>query len=204
MGLALAGLSTMASAEFSGNVALTTDYVWRGISQTDQDPAIQGGFDYEHESGFSIGTWASNVEFGDDTNMELDVYGGYGTEFEGIGLSVGYIAYNYSNGDQWDFDEVNIGASYGIFSAMISTDLDDDIGTYYEAALDFEVGDGFGIGLHIGEYDLDNAGDVTDWSIGVSKEYGGFGFGLTYHDTDEHSLGNIYEERVVFTVSKSL
>ena len=69
MGIALASLTTAASAEFSGNVALTTDYVWRGVSQTDEGPAVQGGFDYEHESGFSAGVWGSNVDFDGDTGV---------------------------------------------------------------------------------------------------------------------------------------
>ncbi len=72
----------------SASVALTTDYVWRGISQTNNDPAIQGQFDLSHESGFYIGAWASNVEFADGskTSLELDAYAGFSreTDFGGI------------------------------------------------------------------------------------------------------------------------
>jgi len=62
-------VSTIASSavyagEISANVALTTDYVWRGISQNQEDPALQGGFDYAHDSGFYLGAWAANVNFG--------------------------------------------------------------------------------------------------------------------------------------------
>lgn len=208
MGIALAGLSTAASADFSANVALSSDYVWRGVSQTNEDPAVSGGFDYEHESGFSIGTWASNVDFQgtqgvDDPSLELDVYAGYGTEISGIGVSVGVIAYTYHGDNEGlDFEEGNLGVSYGPFSAMVSHDFSND-NTYLEAGLDFEVGDGFGIGLHVGDYDFDAGGDYTDWSLGVSKEVGGFGFGLTYHDTDI-SGSDIADDRFVFSVSKSL
>ena len=65
--LAAAGLlaATGAAADITGNVGLTTDYVFRGISQTDEKPAIQGGLDYAHSSGAYAGVWASNVDFND-------------------------------------------------------------------------------------------------------------------------------------------
>ena len=74
-----AGLSVSAAAEdeftISGNVTLATDYVFRGQSQTDEEAAIQGGFDMEF-GGFYLGTWASNVDFGTDAQAEIDYYGG--------------------------------------------------------------------------------------------------------------------------------
>ena len=63
--LATAG-TAMAEGEWSGNVAMTSDYTWRGVSQSNEDPAIQGGFDYANGL-FYAGTWASNVDFGDDS-----------------------------------------------------------------------------------------------------------------------------------------
>ena len=100
--LALAATSAIIVAEeasphsLSANVAMTTDYIWRGISQTDNGPAIQGGIDYAHSSGFYLGTWASNVDFGtgDDSNIEIDVYGGYGNEVGGLSYDVGIIHYD--------------------------------------------------------------------------------------------------------------
>ena len=72
--------------EFSANVALATDYMYRGGSQTNEQPAISGGFDYAHSSGVYAGVWASNVDFGDSANIEIDYYGGIGGEFSnGIG-----------------------------------------------------------------------------------------------------------------------
>jgi len=68
--------------EFSANVALTSDYVWRGMSQNDEGWAIQGGFDITHETGFTLGTWASNVKLlegdtvkpEDRADIEVDFY----------------------------------------------------------------------------------------------------------------------------------
>ena len=82
--------------EFSANVALSTDYMYRGGSQTNEQPAISGGFDYAHSSGVYAGLWASNVDFGDSANIEIDFYGGIAGEISnGIGWDVGALYYHY-------------------------------------------------------------------------------------------------------------
>lgn len=92
---------------FTGNVSLVSDYRFRGISQTMRRPAIQGGFDYSHESGWYLGTWASNVDgtthFYNNTSMEWDWYGGYKGKlfpcaFPDFGYNVGAIYYYYPGG----------------------------------------------------------------------------------------------------------
>src|SRR5690554_6265151 len=75
---------------FSANVAVTTDYTFRGISQTLEEPAVQGGMDLEHPSGLYLGTWGSSVNFGEDltagprAQLELDVYGGFAPSIAGV------------------------------------------------------------------------------------------------------------------------
>ncbi|MBT6088025.1 MAG: hypothetical protein HOH20_00460, partial [Rhodospirillaceae bacterium] len=80
---------------FSGNVTLTSDYVFRGFTQANEDPAIQGGLDWESGTGLYLGTWGSNVNFGDgdEASVELDVYGGYAGEGDGFTYDVGFIYY---------------------------------------------------------------------------------------------------------------
>ncbi|MCB1863833.1 MAG: TorF family putative porin [Chromatiales bacterium] len=187
---------------FSANVALGTDYVWRGISQTDENPAISGGFDYGHESGFYAGIWGSNVDFGDDATIEVDLYGGFAKELEsGFSFDVGFIHYNYPDESDLNFEEVYVGVGFGPASAKISHDFDND-NTYYEAGADFEVA-GFGLGAHVGYYDFDGGDEYTDWKLAVSKEYGGFGFELAYTDTDIDDVDTA-DSRIVFTISKSM
>ena len=197
----LAACAGLAQAEFSANVALTSDYVWRGVSQTNEDPAIQGGFDFSAKSGFYLGTWGSNVEFNDNAQMELDIYGGWSGEVGGIGVDVGIIRYTYIDESSLNFTEFYLGASYGPFSAKISNDFDND-NLYYEAGLEFGLPEDATLALHIGRYDFDAGGDYTDYSIGVSKEFGGFGVDLSYYDTDLD--GPLSDGRVVLTVSKSM
>lgn len=69
--------SSLVSADVSTNIAVVSNYLFRGVTQTDGSPAVQGGIDFEHASGFYAGTWASNVDFGDEISYELDLYAGF-------------------------------------------------------------------------------------------------------------------------------
>tara|TARA_R110001592_G_scaffold320639_2_gene598754 strand:+ start:75282 stop:76049 length:768 start_codon:yes stop_codon:yes gene_type:complete len=93
--LTLPIIATTAQAfETSANVTLTTDYKFRGISQTDTSPAVQGGFDIAFDSGFYVGTWGSNVDFA--KSLELDYYGGYAGDLtESLSFDVGVLYYDY-------------------------------------------------------------------------------------------------------------
>jgi uncharacterized protein (TIGR02001 family) len=136
---------------FSSNVAFTSDYYVRGISQNFHKPALQGGFDVEHSSGFSAGIWASNISANTfpDASLEIDYYAGFGGEIgeSGVGYSVGVIAYTYPGGSwgdcdgcvkadgvtpasnaSWNTYEANFGLSYSYFSAQVSTTLGDYFG----------------------------------------------------------------------------
>jgi len=109
----------------SGSVALVSDYMFRGVSQTDEAMAIQGGLSVAHESGFYVGTWATNLAgwgtFG-GSNMELDIYGGYTAPIGVATLDVGLTWYMYPNGaDTTDFAEVSVKLSgdLGPASALV-------------------------------------------------------------------------------------
>lgn len=229
----LAG-SSAAVAEISGNVALTSDYVFRGVSQTDNQMAIQGGLDYAHESGFYVGTWASNVSpdffngTGHDPQIELDMYAGYsGTLANGIGYDLGYIRYQYPGFDTANTDELYISGSMSGFT--VSLNYSDELAFlpstesawYLAAGYEMDLPQDFGLALHIG-HSFGDAFDVgpsapanvtglsdsyTDWSVGLTKAVAGVDLGLTYTDNDIDSNDcniNICDSRVVFSVSKSL
>lgn len=228
MTLLTAGLlaSSVAMAEFSANVAMTTNYSWRGVSQSDNDPAIQGGFDYSHASGFSAGVWASNVDFDeaatDPADMEFDAYASFGGEFSnGLGWSVGVIRYIYPGSSaDLDWTEFNAGLSYKWISASVnhSTDVfaSSNDGTYYNLGASFELPQKVNLALSVGKYSFDSAvgkNDYVDYKVGVSKEIGGFGFDLSYKDTDlsksecqsDYATTNDWcDGALMLTVSKSL
>jgi uncharacterized protein (TIGR02001 family) len=228
----LIGVSGAAQAEFefSANVAMATDYAFRGISQTDEDPAIQGGFDVSHSSGFYAGVWGSNVDFEiqtvDDAQMELDVYAGFaGNITEKLGFDVGVLHYAYPGADNsldYDFTEVYGSLSYdfGPLALTGGAAYTDDFITgagdaeYYYVTADVPLPSDFALSATYGHQDIDKNAtfgtpDYNHWSVGVSKEFGGFGFDLTYHDTDMSDNdcfggSDWCDGRVIFTLSKEM
>jgi uncharacterized protein (TIGR02001 family) len=102
--LAVPGVAMAEDSPFSGNVSLTTDYLYRGVTQTDHRGAIQGGFDYANPNGVYAGVWGSNISWLQDggsytagASLELDTYAGYRNSFaEDFSYDVGFLRYNYS------------------------------------------------------------------------------------------------------------
>ncbi|NOQ36801.1 MAG: hypothetical protein GQ569_13055 [Methylococcaceae bacterium] len=207
----------------SASVAFTTDYVWRGVSQSNNDAAIQGSFDLSHEMGFYVGAWGSSYEFGDRASMELDVYGGFAneTDFGGtlpfaLSYDVGVLRYEYTDEPDLGFTELYFGASVSPFenfnfSTYYYYGLKVDHtrpGEYTDLAADYTVPDslgGFTLLGHAGYYNKkDGTDDYWDWKIGIAKDIGGFNFEVAYTDTDDSSNGNLDDARVVATVSREL
>ena len=195
--------SVYAEEPVSANVSLATDYVWRGVSQTSENPAISGGFDWTPTENFYVGTWASNVDFGSVENIEVDLYAGWATELSsGLGLDFGFIQYLFfDDANNADANEIYAGASYKDFSGKLSYDVDNK-NTYIEAGYDYELASGLGLGFHIGNYDFDAGGDYTDYSIGLSGSFKGLDYGLAYTDTDIKNVDEA-DGRVVLSISRS-
>jgi len=211
----LAASGAASAIELSGNVALTTDYVWRGVSQTDGSPAIQGGFDADLGNGLYAGVWGSNVDFGDEQSMELDVYAGWAGEFNGVGVDVGFIHYAYPTSDSdTDFTELYVGLAYGPASITqyfgIDNDSDDigdkDYGNYTDIGLDLGEYNGVALAAHVGYYDLNGgSGDYWDWKLAASTSMFGVDWEVAYTDVDNHGGADINDDpNLVLTVSKSL
>ncbi len=201
----------------SGSVAFSSEYIWRGISQTDGDPAISGSLDYGHSSGLYAGVWGSNVDYGDDASAEFDIYLGYANEFgeSGIGYDVGVLRYMFP-GEDYNFNEVYGSLSYSIFSAGVAYSSDTlgsgEDGFYYYLDAGYELPMGLNLYGGIGYYDADEetftAGidDYSHYWVGVSKDLAGFTFDLSYQDSEsdaEDIYGDLAEETFLFSVSKS-
>jgi len=200
--------TTSAIAETSANVAVTTDYVFRGISQSDGAPAIQGGVDYAHQSGFAAGVWASSVDDTvGDAGLEIDLYASFSATVDEFGYSVGFINYRYPGGDTGtskDASEVYLGGSYrnlGLTYYIGDSDLDAD---YLEFTANFDMDRGVNLGVGLGHTFNDLGEDVTDFKIAVSTQIEGLDMELAYTDNDKDNPTNAEDSRVFFTVSKSL
>ncbi len=221
------GTALAEDSPFSANVSIVSDYAFRGISQTNQRPAIQGGFDYAHDSGFYVGVWASNVSWLSDldargSSLETNLYAGYATEIGPIGLDVGLLQYYYPG----DFDsawraangmkkpqtlEGYVGVSWEFLSFTYSHAFTTLFGTenskrsgYYDLSASYEVMDGLTLDAHYGYQRIRGAGNSNykDWKIGATYSYSGFDFGLHYVDTNiKHD--RLADSRVILSVSRS-
>jgi uncharacterized protein (TIGR02001 family) len=229
VGGVLAALAGGASAgDVAGNVTLASDYTFRGISQTDEHPAIQGGFDYAHDSGLFLGTWASNVDFddGDEASTEVDLYGGMaGTLSNGIGWKFSAIYYAYPGADPdydyWEFGpalSVPIGPATLTATVLYSPDffLESGDSLYGELGISAPLGP-MTLGASFGHQDIDENAtfgtpDYNNWSVYASTTLAGIGLKVAYVDTElsnsECFGGGTFADwcqaRAVFSISKAL
>jgi len=215
--------------EISANVTLTSDYRFRGISQSDESIAIQGGFDAEFGAGFYVGTWGSTVDFdtngeGYDGSLELDYYAGWASDLgdSGLGIDVGFLYYDYpgdddEEGDYWEvygsmsWNDLAVGVHY-------SDDYYAETGEFWYVYADygFTLFADIGLGLHVGYNMLDEAPGFLssdedtyfDYSVSVSKEWAGVEWALAWVGTDlddDDVFGTDWaDDTVVFSISKSM
>ena len=198
---ALAALLTASAAsaqvtpEIAWNVGVTSDYVFRGYSQTSEDPAIFGGVDLTAGS-FYAGAWASNVDFGDSTDAEIDLYGGYRSEVSGFAVDVGVVGYLYTSqpsGADYDYAELKAAASRAIgpvtLGAAVYWSPDffgaDEEATYVEANAAFSPAPQWTVSGAVGHQSLDVNADYATWNAGVAYAFSDHvAIDLRYHDTD--------------------
>lgn len=212
--LAAAMLLTSGSvyAELSSTLTLSSDNVSRGISDTDGAPAIQGSFDYAHDSGAYAGLWASNVKFRENADVpaidtveeatiEIDYYLGYSGELSDAlswDAGVAYMSYpgadSSLNYDYWEayamlayaLDEMTLSPEFGI-ELYHTPDNSEDSGAadYMLASVSLNMPMDTVLYLSVGRSTFDDfpADDYSDFKIGLSKEIEGFGFELSYTDT---------------------
>ena len=208
---------------FTGNVSIGSDYVFRGISQTNEKPTLQGGFDYAHSGGFYAGVWGSNISWlsdlggGISSSVELDVYGGYkGAIAEDLGYDIGLLRYEYPGSYPSGFTSANTTEIYGALSWKMLTlkysrsmtnlfGFDDSKGSgYLELNGSFDLGDGWGLAAHVGKQKVrhNSAADYTDYKLGITKAMGPGTLALAYTDTDI-SGSPIADGRLILSYSAS-
>lgn len=194
--------------EISANVSLVSDYIFRGITQTDNKPAIQGGFDLSHESGFYAGVWGSNVDFGGDESIELDYYGGYSLDImEDLNIKVGYIYYDYPGASELDFDEATLAITYKMITASAAygwnfAGIDGNESLYLNLAGSFDLPYEFNLTVAVGHQEHEAGKNYWDYKVAVSREFLGLTFGIAYTDVSDIDLGD-NTDSIVGSVSKS-
>ncbi len=201
--------SAQDSPEVAWNLGVTNDYVFRGYTQTSEDPAIFGGVDVTVGS-FYAGAWASNVDFGDDTDAEFDIYGGYRTEVSGFAVDVGVVGYLYVSqpaGVDYDYVEFKAAASRAIgpltLGAAVYWSPDffgaDEEATYVEANAAFSPANRWTVSGAVGHQALDVNADYATWNAGVAYALSdNVAIDVRYHDTDV--TGPLSDDRVIGTL----
>lgn len=182
---------TLSHADVAFNVGAVTDYRYRGISQTRVKPAIQGGIDFS-SGGFYVGTWASSIkwikDFGGDSDVEIDVYGGYKGELtKELSYDVGVLTYVYPDNKlspSADTTEIYGALTFGPATLKYShavtntfANPDSKNSYYLDLSATWEV---MGVNLtpHVGYQKIkgpfSDVGSYTDYSITASKDFSGF------------------------------
>ncbi|TFZ01844.1 TorF family putative porin [Ramlibacter humi] len=177
----------------SYNVGVVSDYRYRGISQSARDPALQGGIDFAHKSGFYLGTWASTIQWIKDSTpadrgaVEVDLYGGYKSSInDDFSYDVGLLQYWYprnnyklATGTNANTTEVYGALTYKMFTAKYSHALTDLFGTpnssgsgYLDLSAGFDLGSGFTLTPHVGWQRIRGFGTYRDHALTLNKDFG--------------------------------
>jgi uncharacterized protein (TIGR02001 family) len=224
-----AGATQLGNSGFdlSSNVAVTTDYTFRGISQTNEGPALQGGFDLSHESGFYVGNWNSNVEFG-DASLESDIYGGWAGSFNDVSVDVGAVYFFYpdtgadGSDDEFDYGEVygTLGYDFGFASVSAGVDLTNEFfaesgdAQHYRGSISVPITDVVSLGANTGyqvidENDTFGTPDYWHYGVSVSASFAEnytatlSGVGNDLDDGECFGGSDLCDERVEFMLSAS-
>jgi uncharacterized protein (TIGR02001 family) len=198
----------------TANVGLVSNYLYRGISQTGAKPAIQGGFDYAHASGFYAGVWGSNISWipattASSASLELDTYfgfkNGFATDFS---YDVGFLRYNYPGVYAPGATKADTNEIYGLIgwkwlTAKYSYALGDTFGvsnakgtSYIDLSASYPIADtGVTLGAHYGKQKFKGSTadasvalgvdpSYSDYKLSVSKDFSGYAWGLAYSSTN--------------------
>jgi uncharacterized protein (TIGR02001 family) len=220
--IGLLGAATAANAGVTSTWTLASDYDFRGITQTAQDPAVQGSVDYASDSGWYVGAWGSNVDFGTiDSDLEVDLYTGFtGTSEGGLGYDVGLVYYTYHSSSDPNYFEVYGSLSKDWFKGKVwysndfggDTSAGDTPAWYVEGNGTFPLPNNFSVLAHVGysfgDYWKDIDSEYYDYSLGVGYTAGKFNLALKWVDGSDyedavHTAGDVFssDSRVIFTIA---
>ena len=195
------------------NVGAATDYEFRGVSQTNRSPQIFAGADATLGSIGYAGVWVSNVDFGNGTKAEYDIYGGFKPTLGAVAFDLGVIYYGYAHkpsGPDEAYYEVKALASVPVGPATIGAAVyyspeffgETGTATYYEVNGAVPVPNTkFTVSAAAGHQEIDAGGSYSTWNLGVGyAATDHLGFDLRYWDTDEHGFGTIYHSQLALSV----
>eukprot|EP01022_Parablepharisma_sp_SALTPOND_P017905 TRINITY_DN290_c0_g2_i1.p3 TRINITY_DN290_c0_g2~~TRINITY_DN290_c0_g2_i1.p3 ORF type:complete len:287 (-),score=119.93 TRINITY_DN290_c0_g2_i1:1632-2492(-) len=229
---AAAANTDASTLHLSGNLGVVSQYVFRGTTQTNEKPALQGGFDLNHDNGLYAGVWLSNISWISDTNpaasasLEADIYGGWKPAFnDWLNGDIGVLHYAYPGSypdgmTKPDTTEVYLGldAKWIAFKYSISTgntfgNAGTSGSTYADLSLTHELFAGLTGVAHLGRQHYTGANasvlSYTDWKLGLTRDFSGYVLGLAYTGSNASDAGytlrgkNIGRSQVVLSLNKT-
>ncbi|KAF1705511.1 TorF family putative porin [Pseudoxanthomonas suwonensis] len=198
---------------FSWEITAVSDYVWRGSSQSDENPTGQAGFTYTSPVGIYAGVWASGVDFGPgDPDLEVDGFIGYNVDFsDSVNFDIMLNRYTYPDAGELNFNELITTTTFAEQYTLTVAYSDDFGGSdtdawYVAAGTSLGLPEDFSLDLSVGRslFEKEFSEDYTDWSIGVSRSWGLLSASLAYVGTDGNGrdiYGKLADSRVVLTLS---
>lgn len=229
--IGLLGVAGTTQAGVTSTWTAVSDYDFRGISQTAQDPALQASIDYAHDSGFYVGAWASNIDFGvdeddgsglDDPKIEVDIYAGFAKTLDsGLSYDFGGVYYSYPEEDTFNYLELYAGVGYTAKSGVsikgkfwYSPDFGGDFtdgdtpAEYIQGDLTVPLPANFSLIAHAGYSFGDYWDEIEyfDYAVGVGYTAGKFNLALKYidgSDLDDIPGTDLFstDSKVVFSVA---
>ena len=202
-----------AESPYSWNVTGVSDYVFRGVSQTDKDPTLQAGFTYTSPVGLYAGVWGSGVDFGPgDPSTELDYLIGYGVDVtDTVNFDVLLNRYTYLGASELNYNELITTTTFAE-QYKVTVAYSNDVwnsgtdGWYFGVGGEWALPQDVTLAANVGRSTFEDgiAKDYTDFNVGVSRQFGLFNLGLGYYGTDGNgrdNSGRLADNRVVFTVA---
>ncbi|KAF1685466.1 hypothetical protein B1992_12030 [Pseudoxanthomonas broegbernensis] len=202
-----------AASPLTWSVAAVSDYVWRGASQSDENPTAQAGLTYTSSSGVYAGVWGSGVDFGPgDPDLEVDYFVGYNVDLsESVNFDVLLNRYSYPGAADLNFNELAATAAFAEtyrLTVAYSNDFggSDTDAWYFAGGASWGLPNDFSLDAGVGYSKFDSAysDNYVDWNIGVSKSWGLFTAALGYHGVDGNGrdiFGDLADDRLVLTLS---
>ncbi len=168
-------------AQVSTNLGVASNYVWRGVSYSDDGPALQGGIDWSNDHGVYVGSWLSTTDDGVESDVEYDLYLGLEKELGAVSIDLGVARYDYIDLEDADVTELYLGAEWEMASLYHAIDGDNDT-NYTMFAYEISIEE-YALTVFYGSW-----GDTADgnhFGLHISRSFEWFDMDLSLEQSDE-------------------